>query len=460
MTSGNASVLLIDDDEKATAALSRSLERRDETIEIHRAGNREHALHCLSTESIDAIVVDLSLDPARGPESGLELITEILSKDPAIRIIVLTGHGADDFGIEAVQRGAGSFLEKPADADHLLALLRDAVQCTRIKRGYLRLQYTPEHLSRITGLESRNSEMIEVIEQVAYAASNKQPVLLIGETGTGKGVIARAIHAASPRHAEPFIRFQTSFASADLVASELFGHQRGSFTGASSDRRGLLEEANHGTLFLDEVDQLPHETQVLLLNALQEKVFRRLGSNRESKSDFRLITASNQPAESLIGEQGLREDFYHRIAHCKIVIPPLRERREDIEPLSRGFLERLASDENIPVRDISQEAISRLTGHPWPGNVRELQACVEGAVYSANYNGRKTLTEADLRISTEKRETSISPLSFRERVHSFEFQLVQDALRRCDNNQSKAAQLLQLDRTSLRRILNREDSPE
>jgi DNA-binding NtrC family response regulator len=448
-------ILLVDDDEKATEVLTRALQRRDKALSILNAKNREQALSYISKECIDAVVVDLSLDPARGPESGLELISEILSNDPAIRILVLTGHGADDYGIEAVQRGAGSFIEKPADSDHLHALLVDAVRCTKIKRGYLRLQYTPENLSRLTGLESRNSAMVNVIEQVAYAASNKQAVLLIGETGTGKGVLARAIHSASQRHAEPFIRFQTSFGSADLVASELFGHQRGSFTGASADRRGLLEEAHRGTLFLDEVDQLPQETQVLLLNTLQEKVFRRVGSNKEIKSDFRLITASNRPMDQLLGENGLREDFYHRIAHSKIVIPPLRDRREDIEPLSRGFIERLASNENLPVRDISQEAISRLTGHAWPGNIRELQACVEGAVYSANYNGRKTLTEADLRLSSEKRETSIAPLCFRERVNSFEFQLVQDALRRCDNNQSKAAQLLQMDRTSLRRILSR-----
>ena len=451
-----ASILLIDDDLDSTHALVRSLERRGADYDFYIADTATKALEYAKEKQPEAAVVDLSLDPRLGPESGLYLLRELQRYDPSIRTLVLTGHGSTEYGIKALQSGAASFLEKPVNPDHLLALLQDAVSFSQLKRSYLDLQSTPADLSRMTGLSSRSACMQKVIESVAFAASNKQAVLVLGETGTGKGVISQAIHnAGAANRKAPFIRYQPSYTNSDLVASELFGHVKGAFTGASEDRRGLVEDASSGTLFIDEVGEIPHETQILLLNVLQEHVFRRLGSNKEHLSNFRLIAATNRSAEELLDKEALRLDFYHRIAHFTISIPPLRERIEDIPMLSEMFLLNLTNRESLPVQGISPEAVNALCGHNWPGNIRELQAVVEGGVYRANFCSRKVVELSDLDFKSNKNNAPLNSLSFREQVNRFEISLINEALIKHNNNQSKAAESLELDRSSLRRIMQR-----
>lgn len=451
-----ANILLVDDDLPATNALVRGLKRQGAEYCFHIAETSEKALSLAQSYEPEAAVVDLELDPAQGPSSGLALIGELMQVLPTVRILVLTGHGTEEMGIKALQMGAASFLEKPADLVHLLALLRDAVSFARLKRQYLTLCDTPEQLSRASGLTTRSSRMIPVLEAVAYAASNNQPVLLTGETGVGKGLIARAIHQASARSSGPFIRLQPSFGGHDLVASELFGHQKGSFTGASEHRKGLLEEAHRGTLFIDEVGELPHETQVMLLEVVQEKVFRRIGANDEIRSDFRLLAATNRPVDELRQKKLLRDDFYHRVAHFTIDIPPLRERAEDIQDLANLFIAALVDRENLAVQGLTPDAIQRLSSFHWPGNVRELQAIVEGGAYRANFHQRHFVEAADLTISKTGFSPANSPLSFKERVCQYELQLIRDALKKHNGNQTKAAESLQLDRSTLRRIIKRD----
>ena len=437
-------VLIVDDDYLSSKALCTALERINPELKIEIADSAQQALAKISQTAV--ALVDLSLD-ASGPNSGLNLITEILKKDHTVRIIVLTSHEASEYGIQALHRGAASFVEKPANPEHLLALINDSISLCNIKRSFL-----DQHSSNsLVGIKTRSEKMLKTLSEAQLAATNNRPILIIGETGSGKGVLAREIHKASKLNGA-FIRFQPSFTSGDLIASELFGHEKGAFTGANAERKGLIEEADKGTLFIDEVDELPKETQVSLLNVLQENVYRRLGSNRERKSTFRLIAASNRTKADLLTSDKIRPDFFHRIAHGIIEIPPLRERAEDISELSSMFLQKLSDKEDLVIQGVSDRAFALLKGYSWPGNIRELQAVIEGAAYRSAFKDRRFIDAEDLEIGEDINQEITS---FREKVRDYELKLVLDALRECDNNQSKAAAMLQLDRSSLRRIVSK-----
>ncbi len=451
-----ASVLFVDDDETTVRALVRSLERRAppwESLITHTAAD---ALSILQAQHPEVAVVDLSLDPALGPESGLALVESIVAKDPTTRVLVLTGHGSEEYGIAALKRGASSFLVKPAAVEHLLPLIQDAINYSHLLRQVNRSRSEAYEFERLTGLSTLNELMRKTLQQVAYAAATNQPVLIVGETGTGKGVLAQAIHTASKRSGH-FVRFQPSFCSGDLISSELFGHQKGAFTGAIDNRIGLIEEANRGSLFLDEVDELPLESQVMMLHVLQERAFRRLGSSKVIQSDFRLISATNRPLEESLAKHKLREDFYHRIAHLTIEVPPLRERIEDIPLLAQNFLRGLLARENLPVVNFRESALNKLQRYPFPGNVRELQAKVESAAYRAAFIGRRLIESEDLELDEKQsKQQRLAGLSFRERIQNYELQLIRESLAKHNNNQSRAAASLGIDRTTLRRVLERE----
>jgi DNA-binding NtrC family response regulator len=455
-------ILFVDDDQVATNALIQSLKRRDSSLRYSHAKDSQEALELTRNLIPEVAIVDLSLDTKIGPSSGLELIAQLLAIDTSLRILVLTGHDSKEFGVKALHHGAASFIEKPADSDHVLALIRDGLTFAQLKREFIRLENESEDLPQRLGVSSKSPEMKQVLQTAAFAASNLRPVLLAGQTGTGKGVLAQAIHQGSINSAGrtgPFIRFQPSFLSSDLVASELFGHEKGAFTGADTARSGLIEEANGGTLFIDEVDELPQNVQVLLLNVIQEQTFRRLGSNNERHSDFRLITATNYPLESLISEKKLRRDFYHRIAHAVIKLPSLHERKEDIAQLANYFINNLELRENIGVHGLSSDALAVLRKHHWPGNIRELQSVIEGGAYLAAFREKRFVDASDLDLPGTPHSSSMdTSLSFRERVRRYEYQLIKETLEKCENNQSQAASMLQLDRTSLRRILKREEN--
>lgn len=446
-------ILIVDDDPAVARLTTRQLTQRDNAITCIVANSANDALALLSHQPAVA-VVDLSLNEELGPESGFKLIDSLLAHDPTLRIIVQTGHETADYGIRALQRGAASFVGKPSNPDHLFALVKDALQTSSLNRQYQQMLAESEQSYAVSGFVTQSERMASVLESIHYVAHNNLPVLILGETGVGKGFVARAVHKLSQRHARQFVRVQPNFSNYDLLSSELFGHEKGAFTGATSERSGLIEDAHMGTLFIDEVAELSQDVQLMLLETLQEKSFRRIGSSKEKKVDFRLISATNVTLAELQSSNKLRSDFFHRIAHSKIEIPPLRERTEDISLLANFFLEKLQVQEDVIVQGFSPQALSTLENYRWPGNVRELQAVVEAACYRADFRKKRHVEGADIEF-IDLRPDSLGIGSFRQQVQSYEEKLVKEALAHFEGNQSKAAESLQMDRTSFRRILNR-----
>lgn len=448
----SSNVVLVDDDAELVLSLSRALKASGFEGKIHGVSKSVAALESLRQLSPEVMIVDLCLDERVGVESGLSLLREIVAQDPSVRVIVLTGHGGIDQGVQCLRLGAANFIEKPADVQHLLAIVRDGVVQCAIRRELSRGNSSDGSLSStIIGV---SPEARKIIEAVRYAASTSQSVIITGETGTGKGLCAQAVHFASARAGRSFVRYQPTFGTPDLANSDLFGHVKGAFTGAADGRRGLISEADGGTLFLDEIDELPVETQVALLGVLQERKFRPLGANREERADFRLITATNRPIEQSLTEGRLRKDFYHRIAHYEIRLPPLRERIGDVAPIAMHVLGELRSRERVSVFDISDQAMHSLLSYQWPGNIRELEAVVERAAYAAQFGGRTAIAASDVALQ-EPCIGATGSGSFHDQVADFKHKLIIAALSRCGGNQVKAAEELRLDRSSMRRILAR-----
>lgn len=445
-------ILIVDDQEDIIFSLSRALKLAGLQAAIDGASQIAQAIKMFKELKPEVLVLDLSLDETLGVESGFNLLKEILLIDQGCRIIVLTGHASVDHGVRSLQLGAANFLEKPANIAHLLALINDGIVQAQLRREFTKIQASQNNISNI--LVGSSSKMKQVIESVLYAGQTNQPILITGETGTGKGACAQAIHDFGKRKKFNFVRYQTNFASADLVNSELFGHVKGSFTGATEDRRGLVAESNNGTLFLDEIDELPLDVQVTLLGVLQNKKFRSVGSTKEQEVDFRLICAFNRDIDQALESGKIRRDFYHRVAHSKIALPALRERLSDLPELVQFILHKINQREQINVLEINQNALLKLQNYNWPGNIRELEAVIEDSALRANFKQRSYIVDSDINLQIEM-PTENDQQDFRNRVNAFELSLVQQALTRNQGNQVKAAQELGLNRVSLRRILAR-----
>jgi two-component system response regulator PilR (NtrC family) len=446
-------LLLVDDDQEFLLSLARSLGQQQLEARIVAASSAQKAASMALEEQPAVVVMDLCLVPQRGVESGFQLLRELTEQLPNTRFIMLTGNAEVTNGVRALQLGASNFLEKPAHIPHLAALIKDAFQQVALRKAYqqvLQQQGPPE-----AGLVGVSAAIQSLRERVLFAARTAQPVLILGETGTGKGVTARLIHSLSARSAERFVRYQPSFAGHDLVASELFGHVRGAFTGAEANRQGLLTEVAQGTLFLDEVDQLPLQTQVLLLGVLQERVFRTLGNSKEQPCNFRLICATNAEPTRCVEEGRMRADFYHRLAHFCLRVPPLRERLEDLPALCDSLLRRIFEREGLASITVGDDAYERLRSYAWPGNVRELEATLEGAVWRATLAQRHVLVAQDIELQShqEGAQPGSSKASFSQQVEALKRELVKQALSRHAGNQVQAARELGIDRATLRRLM-------
>ena len=450
--------ILFVDDEQPTAELTVALVRpylAPETTILFASSHTE-AIKQFREHQPSLVVTDLSLVAASGPDSGFALIRELQRQSPRPEILVLTSHHETQYGIEALKHGAAAFLAKPPHPEHLAALINNGLNNAALRAAYANLnhQHPADEISEFHG-SSAHAKRIR--DQIRFAASSRLPLLITGESGTGKGLVAHAVHRRS-RLPGKFVRYQANFVSGDLFASEMFGHTKGAFTGALSTRRGLLLEANEGTFFLDEIDELPLSAQVTLLGVLQDKQFRQLGSNAETSSQFRLISATNCPTDEALQNGKLRRDFFHRISAVTIHLPPLRERPEDIAPLATAALERSQLESDLPPISISDNALLHLESHSWLGNVRELLQEVQQAAYRALFRGDNRIEVEDISVvqngeNSPKPEEDSATTDFQTQVQTFKRNLVLRALEQTNNNQVHAARLLGIDRGSLRRIL-------
>jgi DNA-binding NtrC family response regulator len=448
-----ADIVLVDDDAELVQSLVRVLSRLVAPRTLSAAGSAKKALEMCAAERPSVAIIDLCLDEQRGTESGFDVLRSLKAAHSEMRVIVVTGHGSTTNGVQAMQLGAASFLEKPVDPEHLAALIRDAIAQAELRRAYQELA-RERRVSIADGLVGVGRAIERVREEIDFVASTQQPVLLLGETGTGKGVCARLIHQLSARRSRKFVHYNPSFAGGDIVQSELFGHVKGAFTGAAETRRGLVLEADRGTLFIDELDAIPSDTQVMLLDVLQEQRVRSVGADTYQLVDCRFIAATNRPLDDALSAGLIRRDLHHRLAHCIIELPPLRERREDLPALAEYVLERLRERDGVNVFGCTADALARCAAYAWPGNVREFQGVLENAAYRANFRGRSEVALEDLPFDrlggTQVRD--VPGGSFHEQVEAFKRALVRQALESCAGNQVQAATLLGVDRGTVRRL--------
>jgi two-component system response regulator HydG len=443
-------VLVVDDDPGMCAMLQSRLAVRGFTVLTRSSG--AEAVELVQDEPIDVVVTDVTMKTM----NGVELCQRLLESRPHLPVILITAFGSMETAIQAIRAGAYDFLPKPFEIEHLaLAIERGAILASlRDEVQRLRKMVTPSTFGALVGESPR---MRELYAKLSKIADNDAAVLLAGESGTGKELVARAIHAASRRAKGPFIAINCAAMPAQLLESELFGHAKGAFTDAKSAKVGLFQAAGGGTIFLDEVGELPLEIQPKLLRVLQERTVRPVGANTEVKLDARVITASNRDLEGMIEEERFREDLYFRINVLAVTLPPLRARGGDILLLARHFLERIASRSDKRVPALSAEAAQKLMAYPWPGNVRELENCIEYAVALATYD---EITVGDLpdKVRAFRPTQIVLSTSDPEQLvtlEELERRYVLRVLESVDGNKAAAARVLGIERRTLYRMLER-----
>jgi two-component system, NtrC family, response regulator GlrR len=367
-------VLLVDDDLELCELLAIRMRAAGYHVAIEH--DVSGALSHLARERVDAVLLDLRL----GNDDGFKVLDGVAKRSPDVPVIILTAHGTIDLAVEAMQKGAYGFVTKPFHHHDLLQKLKHTVESHKLRQeiaGLRRIVGVPEERQRLVGISSAIDRVRGMIELVAPTDAT---ILILGESGSGKEIVARSIHALSARRTGRFVAINCAGLSAELLESTLFGHRRGAFTGAVSDREGLFGAARRGTLFLDEVAETPLEVQAKLLRVLQERRFTALGSTVEQEADVRIVTATNRDLRQEVAEKRFREDLFYRLHVVPIAMPSLRERRDDIIVLAEMFLERAAARVSVPAPRLGARALSALVSHSWPGNVRELENVIEAAV--------------------------------------------------------------------------------
>jgi two-component system NtrC family response regulator len=436
-------ILIVDDEETQRKVLAGFLRKRG--FEAVQAASAEAAVAEASSRTIDLVLTDLRM-PGR---TGIDLVDDLRRVNPEVPVIVMTAFGTVATAVEAMKRGAADYLTKPIDLDELEVLIARTLERRALVSENAELRRQVESRYRLEGLETANARMQQAINVAARAAESRATILIRGESGTGKELLARAIHYASPRARRPLVAVNVAALPETLLESELFGHERGAFTGADRERRGRFELADGGTLFLDEIGDLPRSLQVKLLRVLQEQTVERVGASRAITVDVRIIAATHRDLEALIRAGEFREDLYYRLNVVSIDLPPLRDRREDVPLLVDHFLRRFAGERTPPVTGVSREALDLLLKYAYPGNVRELENLIHRAVVLAR---GPLVTTADLPapVAEAAPEADAGAGTFVERVTRFERQLIVDALGRAGGVQTQAARLLGMSERHLR----------
>jgi two-component system, NtrC family, response regulator AtoC len=444
-------VLIVDDEKHTRDGLRSSL---DENFDVYTAPDIKGALNVLEADRIDLMVTDLRLG---GGEDGMKLLDQALKMPHPPICIVMTAYGTVDTAVEAMKRGAYDFVTKPINIDQLELRIRRALKSREMEKENIQLR---QQVDSRFGLESMIGEslvMQEVFDTIKQVAPSRATVLIEGESGTGKELAARAIHNLSNRDKAKFVAVHCAALSPQLLESELFGHERGAFTGAVEKRIGRFEQAHGGTLFLDEIGEIDANTQVKILRALDPGVFERVGGNQTMKVDVRLIAATNKNLEKLVSEGKFRDDLFWRLNVVQIRMPSMKERREDIPLLVSAFLRQFAKENNKPFRELADDAMHCILAYDWPGNVRELRTAIEHGVVMA---GGPKITLRDLPSALREAATRLEGTPAAKLVpanqldlHETEHRLIMRALEECDGNRTEAAKKLGISRRTLQRKL-------
>jgi two-component system, NtrC family, response regulator len=440
-------LLIVEDDEDIRAQLKWALAA---DYEVVLAGDRQGAVAAFATRRPAATLLDLGLPPRPNePEEGLDTLACLLASDPLAKIVIVSGQGEKQNALRAVGAGAFDFLCKPVEIDELKLVLQRAVYVAELEQEYRALQQS----RRAGGFEEMLGDsppMQTVFGLIRKVAPTSAPVLVLGESGTGKEMVARALHRRSPQTRGPFVAINCNAIPENLLESELFGHEKGAFTGAHAMRRGHIESAAGGTLFLDEIGELPAAVQVKLLRFLQEKCFQRVGGRQEIQSDARVIAATNINLQESVARGTFREDLFFRLAVVVVKVPALRERGDDVGVIATEFLRRYGAEHGKAALTFAPDAIRAVHLHAWPGNVRELQNRVQRAVIMAE--GRR-VTAGDLELSAVVSE--VPPQSLKDAREAVEREVVQAALRRHRGKITAAALDLGVSRPTLYELMDK-----
>jgi two-component system response regulator AtoC len=447
-------ILIVDDEKHTREGLRQSLE---EEYDVYAASNIEEALNVLDADRIDLVLTDLRL----GGEDGLALIEKILQRARPPICILMTAYGSIATAVEAMRKGAYDFVTKPINLDELGMKIRRAINGQRLEQENLQLKQQVQQRFGLENLIGESPALHRILDTIQQVAPTRATVLIQGESGTGKELIARAIHNLSNRNKTRFVALNCSAFSPQLIESELFGHEKGAFTGASERRIGRIEQAAGGTLFLDEIAEIDGNVQVKLLRALDPGVFERVGGNQSIKTDIRLIAATNRDFALLVSEKKFREDLYYRLNVVQIRVPPLRERKEDIPLLANAFLKEISQRDGKPFRPLSPEAMDALLRYDWPGNIRELKGAIDSGVTLATGN-QITFQDLPLTVAQAQFGTSahLGENVGQMNLHNNEMRLIVRALEETRGNRTEAAKKLGISRRTLHRRLKELNLPE
>ena len=451
MADKKPALLVIEDDEGLQAQLKWAYD----DFEVVIAGDRESAIAALRSYEPAVVTLDLGLPPdPDGTTEGMAVLDAIMAMKPDTKVIVASGHGARESALSAIERGAYDFYQKPVDIDALGLIVRRAFNLHQIEEENRRLVSRAGEDKKVLGrLITGAPEMVKVARTIERVASTNVSVMLLGASGTGKELLAQGLHDASDRKDGPFVAINCAAIPENLLESELFGHEKGAFTGAVKTTEGKIESANGGTLFLDEVGDIPLPLQVKLLRFLQERTIERIGGRKEIAVDTRIVCATHQDLEAMIAEQAFREDLFYRLAEIVVKIPALAERPGDATLLAKAFLKRFAEEMNPAVTGFASDALAAIDGWGWPGNVRELENRVKRAVIMAD---GKLVAADDLDLTSEGDDEPCA-LNLKSAREQSDRKIIRHALARSEGNISNTAKLLGISRPTLYDLLKQYD---
>src|SRR5262245_52157846 len=435
-------ILVVEDEEKLRRVIE--LQLGTQGFDVEKTGNAEEALKVV--DRADLVLTDLKLPQM----SGLELLASIRRQNDHVPVVIMTAFGSIETAVEAMKAGATDFLPKPFSLDHLRQGVYKGLEMRALRDENRQLKEELGRRYEFDNIIGRSSPMQEIFAASERVAPTRATVLLAGESGVGKDLIARAIHFHSPRRDRPLVKINCTAIPENLMESELFGYEKGAFTGANSTKPGKFEQADSGTVFLDEIGDVPGVIQVKLLRILQEREFERLGSNVTRHIDVRVVAATNQDLRAALEQGTFREDLYYRLNVVPLNIPSLRERKVDIPFLANHFVKKLAPDAGCSVESITDAAMEKLMAYHWPGNVRELENVIERSLVMC---GGAELDASDIKLEAAPRSRPQTENNFLPEgmsLDQYEQELIREALRRADGNKSQAARLLGLTRNALR----------